>query len=324
MRLKKTKKCLWITLVILIFFLMILECQVAADSVRIYQDPTFDYYVSLLWEILKRITVIMPMWLLSLLGLVRSYLGENWFPFAVKIPVYITKSILAVTTILLIGVYVAEVVYTEQSKDPYTVQYMMEKWFDGLKTILSWTLFYGVLLYIEQWCISQNYSLQNIRKKQLWVVVTLFLTLTILFELSCVDLWYIPLSSVNSPNTLEDYYLWWFSLYLVVFILPLWFFSIRKTVRVFKDNKQWLTLSTILSPKSTILITLAVTGLMVWQIQECRDWSKSGLNCDIPEYAEAAVMAHLFQAMMCGLAVFYTLCLLLKQILVVRREKREQ
>ena len=93
--------------------------------------------------------------------------------------------------------------------------------------------------------------------------MTIFLSYLIVTFLGCVDLWYIPLSRVDSPNNLEDYHLWWFSLYSAVFFLPLWFFSARKTVRLFMDNTQWLTLTTILPKKITVLIALAATGLVV-------------------------------------------------------------
>lgn len=188
--------------------------------------------------------------------------------------------------------------------------------------MLAWILFYGILLYIEQWCIQRNCSRQNIRKKQAWVTVTVFLTLMISFFLGAVDLWYIPLSHVDDPNALEDYLLWWFSLYNAVFILPLWFFSARKTIRLFK-NEQWLTLSFIIPPKITVLTVLILLGLTVWQILEYRCFSALRSTSEIPEHAEAAATGHLFRAMIWGLALFYMLCLLVKQIRSARREHSE-
>lgn len=230
------KRLLWIMLVILASMLMIWRFQIASESVRIYQEPTASYYISLGWEILKELTILMPIWLLSLLGLARSFFGEKWLPFSEMIPVCVTKIILATSALLLVGISVAGAVYSIYTEDSYVTQHMMENRFEAWKTMLAWLLFYGILLYIEQWCIRRNCSRQFIRKIQAWVAVTSFLTLIILFELSCVDLWYIPLSHVGSPNTLEDYYLWWFSLYSAVFILPLWFFAARKTIRLFKNN----------------------------------------------------------------------------------------
>jgi hypothetical protein len=129
---------------------------------------------------------------------------------------------------------------------------------------------------------------------------------------------------VDSPNNLEDYYLWWFSLYTAVFFLPFWFFSARKTVRAFKDNPQWLTLTTIIPKTITVLIALAATGFMVQQIQECRYWNEWTEFADLPEYGEAAAMGHTFQAMMWGLLLFYMICLFVKQIRAARKTKREQ
>lgn len=77
------KKCLWVMLVILISVLMIGKGQAAL------------YDAALPWEILKGIAAILPVWLLSLLGLARSFFGENWFPFAEKIPVRIINYTLA-------------------------------------------------------------------------------------------------------------------------------------------------------------------------------------------------------------------------------------
>lgn len=66
--------------------------EIDSEKVRIYQEPNFDYYVSLFWEILKELAILLPLWLLSLLGLARSFRGENWLPFAEKVPERMTKS----------------------------------------------------------------------------------------------------------------------------------------------------------------------------------------------------------------------------------------
>lgn len=317
------KKCMWGLFVLLITYLMILAGKDASGNVWSEGNPTFRYYVSLLWEILMGIAVFVPVWLLALLGLVRCYLGENWFPFAKKIPVRVTKTVMAVSAILMVCVLAAEKIYLTYASYPFWERYTIEECFDGWQTLFAWTLFYGMLLYIEQWCIRRNDSRQIIRKKQIWVTVTLFLTWFILFELSCVELWYTPLERVGDLNTLEDYDLWWFSLYAAVFFLPLWFFSARKTVRLFKRDEQWLMLTTIISKKITALIALVATGLMVWQLRESSSDRARIPFFDIPEYLEASATGHMVQAMIWGLLLFYTICLLIKQIRLVRREKCE-
>ncbi len=317
------KKCMWIMLVILMSFLMFQAGQAASKNIWINGDPTFQSYIALSWEILKGIAAIIPVWLLSLLGLARSFFGENWFPFAEKIPVHITKVILVTGVILLIGITAAGAVYSEFTED-FHAQYRMEHIVEGWQNVFAWVLFYGSLLYAEQWCIQRNCSRQNIRKKQAWITVTFLLTCLIVASLRGMDLWYIPLDYVDSPNRLEDYLLWWYSLYMAVFFLPPWFFSARKTVRLFKNNTQWLTLSTIISKRITALIALMLTGLVVWQIQEYRSCISWLSFSEVPEHAEAMAVGHEFQAMIWGLALFYMLCLLAKQILAVRRAKREQ
>ena len=318
------KKCLWGLLVILMTYLMIQAGRDASDNIWIEGEPTLRFYIALSWEILKGIAAILPVWLLSLLGLARSFFGENWFPFAQKIPIRVTKWILATAVILLIGVFVAEKVYLKYTTVPFWTRDTVKESFGQWQSAFLWTLFYGMLLYIEQWCIRRNESRQMIRKKQIWVTVTIFLMWLILLELSCVDLWYISLSHVDCPNDLEDYYLWWFSLYTVVFFLPFWFFSIRKIIRAFKDNAQWLTLATIIPKTITVSIALISAGFMVQQIQECRYWNEWTECADLPEYGEAAAMGHIFQAMMWGLLLFYMICLFVKQIRAARRAKCEQ
>lgn len=318
------KRLLWILLMAMVSALMIWQFQIDAEKVRIYQEPDYDYYLSLFWEVLKELAILLPIWLLSLLGLVRSFLGENWFPFAKKIPAQTTKIILAVTVPLLVGATIAGALYSEYTNDSYAIQDMMEYRFEAWKTTLAWILSYDILLYIEQRGIQRNCSRKNIRKQQVWVTVTIALLWMILFELSCVDLWYTPLNYVGSPNTLEDYCLWWFSLYSAVFLLPFLFLSARKVIRLFKNNAQWLTLSVIVPPKITILTSLILTGLMVWQIHESRSDSAMIAAFDVPEHMEAAAVGHKCQAIIWGLALVYMICLLVKQILAVRRAKREQ
>lgn len=230
---------------------------------------------------------------------------------------------MAASAILLIGVSVWEALYSEYTKDPFDVQYRMESRFDSWQTVLVWILFYGILLYVEQWCLRRNDSRQLIRKKQLWVIATIMLAQMVLTSLGGVRLWYIPLGHVGSPNTLEDYGLWWFSLYIAVSFLPLCFFSTRKTIRLFKNDAQWLTLSAIIPQKVTALISLLLSGVMAWQIQEYRSASAWVAFSEVPEYTEARAMGHMFQAMIWGLALIYTICLLIKQTVTACRAKHK-
>lgn len=323
MKLKNYLKILlWVLLVAVVSGLMVWRFHIASESVRIYQEPNFDYYASLFWEILKELAILLPIWLLCLLGLARSFLGENWFPFAAKIPVQATKLIMVITASLLVCVAIASALYMEYTNDIYAIRSMIEYRFEAWRSTLAWVLFYDILLYIEQRGIQRNCGRKIIRKQQTWATMTIALIWMILFELSCVDLWHIPLNYVDSPNTLEDYYLWWFSLYSAFFLLPFLFFSARRAIRSFKDNTQWLTLSAIVPKKITLLSALVSTGFMVKQIQESRYWNEWAERADVPEYGEAAALGHTFQALMWGLALFYTICLLTKQIVAVCRAKR--
>ena len=316
------KKCLWIMLVFFLSFLMLWAGRDASENIWIEGEPTFRYYVAIFWEILKGIAVLVPVWFLVLVGSVRSFMGENWFPFSEKIPARTTKIMLVVSAVLLVGVTTVSAVYSEFAEVPYRVRYAMENRLEEVQTVSAWILFYSILLCVEQWCIKKNCGRQDIRKKQRWVIVTIFLTWLILVELSCVDLWYIPLSYVDCPNDLEDYDLWWFALYSAVFYVPLLFFAARKTVRLFKNNTQWLTLSTIVPKKVTTLIALVSTGFMIAQIQESRYWNDWAEIADVPEYGQAAATGHTFQAMMWGLVLFYAICLLVKQLRAAHRAKR--
>lgn len=318
------RKCLWIILTVLMSLVVLQAGYVASGNIWIDGEPTFRYYVALAWEILKGIAVFMPVWLLTLLGLARSFFGKNWFPFTEKIPIRLTKNILVAAAILLVSVSVAGVIYTEYTADTYRIRYAIGTIFERWQTVFAWILFYSVLLYVEQWCIQRNCPRQDIRKKQRWVTVTIFLMCLIFFELSCVDLWYIPLELVGDLNSLEDYDLWWFSLYSAIFVLPLWFLSMRKMIRLFKNNEQWLTISTIIPKKITAPIALILTCLMVWQIQESRSDRARIPSFDVPEYLEAAATGHTFQALICGLALFYTLCLLVKQIRLTCKIKHQE
>lgn len=316
------KKFVWIVLVLLLSFLMILAGQDASNNIWIEGEPTFRYSIAMLWEILKGIAVFVPVWLLSLLGLARSFLGENWFPFAEKIPIRVTKGILSAAVILLIGIFAAEKAYSEYTTVPFWVRDRVEESFGEWQIVFVWILFYGMLLYIEQWCLRRNDSLLMIRRKQLWVTVTVFLSYLTVTCFGGVELWYIPLSHVDCPNNLEDYCLWWFSLYLAVFFVPLMLFAARKTARLFKNNAQWMTLSLIVPKKITALVALVSTGCMIVQIRESRYWKDWVETADLPEYGEVAAMGHTFQALMWSLVLFYAICLLVKQLRAAHRAKR--
>ena len=314
------KKCIWFALVILMSWVLILEGKAIVDMILDYPDLTVGDYDLLDWTLQKLIVFHLPIWFLVLLGLIRSFLGGNWFPFAERIPVSVTKTVMAAAAILWVGLAVFSAVYLRQIQKSYDLYFRMESVFSRWRTVFPVILYYSVLLYIEQWSIQRNCSRQDTRKIQVWITVTLFLTCLIAVFVGGVGLGYIPLGYVDSLNRLEDYYLWWFYLYLAVFLLPLWFFSARKTVRLLRGDAQWLTLSTILPKKMTAWIALILTGLMVWQIQEGRYYG--ALTMDVPEYAEAAAMGHMYQAMLWGLALFYMLCLLVRQIRSAHKVKR--
>lgn len=312
------KKCIWIVLVVLLSFLMVQTGRNVTKNIWFEGGPTIHYYAALFQEILRGIAAIVPVWFLSVVGLARSFLGENWFPFAERIPVWMTKAVLAVSVILLIGVAVADATYSGNS---FQVRHRMESIFEQLQTVSAWVLFYSILLYVEQWCLQRSCSRQDIRKKQIWVAVTFFLTWLIQGLISCIALWYIPLSRVGCPNDLEDYFLWWFSLFSAVFILTFLFFSARKTVRLFKKQDQWMALSTKVPKKITVLTVLVSIGFMIRQIQESRYWRAWAENADLPEYGEASAMGHTFQAMLWGMLLFYAICLLIKQLWAARRAR---
>ena len=319
---RNLKRCIWIALVILMSCLLILKGKAVVDAILVPSELTVRDYDHLDWSLQKLVLFHLPIWCLALLGLLRSFLGENWFPFAERIPISVTKAVMAAAAILWAGLAVFSVVYLEHTKKSYDLYFQMESLFSRWRTVFPFILYYAALLYMEQRCIQKNCSRQSIRKKQLWFTVTLFLTFMVLFCLGGVKLWYIPLSHVDNPNTLEDFDLWLFSLYFgVLFLLP-WFLSARKTVRLFRHEK-WLSLSSLIPRKLTVLTALILTGFTAWQILECRNWSKLLLSSDLPEYAQAAASLHLFYAMIGGLALFCTICLLIRQLRVAHKEKRQ-
>lgn len=315
-------RCIWFALVILMSCLLIPEGQAVANTILFHADPAVRDYDQLAWSLQKMIVFYFPIWCLAFLGLLRSFLGENWFPFAERIPISVTKAVMAAAAILWVGAAVFSAVYLRQIQKSYDLYFRMESVFSRWRTVFPVILYYSVLLYIEQWSIQKNCSRQNIRKRQLWFTVTVFLTLMILLFLGGVKLWYIPPSHVDSPNTLEDFDLWLFSLYFGVLFLPLWFLSARKTIRLFK-HESWLSLSAIIPRKLTVLTALILTGFIAWQILECRDWSKLLLASDLPVRIQAAVSLHLFYVMVGGLAFLCTICILIRQLWTTHKEKQQ-
>ena len=319
---RNANRCLWLALVLLMSGVLILEGKAVVDTILAHPDLTVRDYDHLDWALQKTTVFYLPIWCLALLRLLRSFLGENWFPFAERIPMSVTKAVVVVAAALWIGLAVFSAVYLKQIQKSYDLYYRMESVFSRWGTVFPVILYYAALLYIEQWCIQRKCTRQSIRKKQLWFTVTLFLTFMVLFCLGGVKLWYIPLSHVDSPNTLEDFDLWLFSLYFGVLFLPPWFLSARKTIRLF-GHEGWLSLSAVIPRKVTVLTTLALTGFIAWQIGECRNWSKLLLTSDLPEYGQAAANLHLFYAMVGGLAFLCTICILIKQLRATYKEKQQ-
>ena len=194
---RNANRCLWLALVLLMSGVLILEGIAVVDAILVHPDITARDYDRLDWALQKMIVFYLPIWCLALLGLLRSFLGENWFPFAQRIPMSVTKAVMVVAAALWIGFAVFSAVYLKQIQKSYDLYYRMESVFSRWRTVFPVVLYYSALLYIEQWCIQKKCSRQNIRKKQLWFTVTLFLTFMVLFCLGGVKLWYIPLSHVG-------------------------------------------------------------------------------------------------------------------------------
>lgn len=315
------KKALWILTVALVTVVMIRVGRNALGNIWISREPDARYYYLVTWEIVERTAVILPVWLLSLLGLARSFLGENWFPFAGMIPILATKRILAAAAAALIGVSAAAAVYGAYTKDLYAVRYMVKERFRDTENILAWILFYGMLLYIEQWCLSVKEGRKQIAKKQVWFSVTILLTWILRELISCCALWYTPMMAVNNLNAQEDYFLWWFSMILVVLYFPLWFFCARGTIRLF-GKAQWLSLSRIIPWKLAALAGSGLAGLLFRQILKYRACIAWTAMSDVPEYTQARAVGYLARSMIYGLMLFYDTILLSKQFLAARRSKR--
>lgn len=223
-----------------------------------------------------------------------------------------TRIVFVATAILLIGVTAAGSVYTANATGSLDIRYQTEETFRSLRTLLAWVLYYTGLLYMEQWCLRRNCSRKSIRQRQLWGTITVVLTRLIWVAFSCADMWYIPLNLVDSPNRLEDYFLWCYSLCSAAFCIPLWFLAARKTIRLFR-NDQWLRLSDKIPGSVTTLAALIFAWLTAWQVREalvCWEWQAIS---EMPEHAQAMETAHEAQAFLWTLALIYTLLLLRKQ-----------
>lgn len=95
----------------------------------------------------------------------------------------------------------------------------------------------------------------------------------------------------------------------------------QKTIRLFKHESR-LSLSAIIPRKLTVLTALILTGFTVWQVLECRNWSALCLSSDLPERIQAGANLHLFYAMVGGLALFCTICILIRQLRAAQNEKQ--
>ena len=162
---RNVKRCIWLTLVILMSGVLILEGIAVVDTILAHPDLTVRDYDHLDWALQKMTVFYLPIWCLALLGLLRSFLGENWFPFAQRIPMSVTKAVMVVAAALWIGFTVFSAVYWKQIQKCYDLYYRMESVFSRWRTVFPVVLYYSALLYIEQWCIQKKCSRQNIRKK---------------------------------------------------------------------------------------------------------------------------------------------------------------
>lgn len=165
-------------------------------------------------------------------------------------------------------------------------------------------------------------KVKEIMKKGILVILTACLTFWVLLGLSCMMTWYTPVDAVQSLNDLEDYYLWRVCANMIVFHLPLLFLCARQTIRVFLNKPQWLRISTVIPKPVTAMAALVLAGLVVWQIVEYRSMLSWIPLSEVPEHAEAMAMGYWHQAMLYGMVLFDTLCLLAKQIWAARRAKR--
>lgn len=164
-------------------------------------------------------------------------------------------------------------------------------------------------LWSLQLLARQHWGRNKLWKTRIWITVTVGLLNVILLQLSFIDIWYVPLRYVDSPNRLEDYFLWWSCLFNALFLAPLCFLAARKTVRLHK-GKQWLSLSELLPMKVTCLAALVLVGLMV---AVHRKYSGYG-GSDVPEYGSALGIAGLCQTLLLLTGLVYVLWILVKQL----------
>lgn len=316
-------KCLWTILTIAVSLIFFQECAAAWEQRPIHQGPSFTYFASMvpMWmPEMKQAVLFCSFWLLTLLGFVRSFLGQNWFPITEKISLRTTKRIIWITCVLLLGTVVAGAAYAEHSQAHRVIQDMAESILDGVHYLLALVLFYSVQILGEQLCQQKKCSRRDIWKMRIWITVTALLLYLICVNISCVDMWYIPLEFVDCLNELEDYYLWWFCFFNAVFCAPLCFFSARKAIRIYK-GPQWLVLSEKIPKVIAILAAVTFAGLLVWNVKEYMDCLSWRALCEVPEYADAVEMKHTFRALLSGTGLFYALYIFVKQ---ARATKKKQ
>lgn len=160
-------------------------------------------------------------------------------------------------------------------------------------------------------------------KKSLWCLLTLGMSgLMVWGFLRGVQMWYIPLHLVDSPNAGEDYMLWNLCLLCTAFLLPFWFLAIRKTVRLFRGD-HWLPVSRYIPKPVTVLAAAAFLGLTIWQAREAASSSRYIPHSEVPEYTRAAATGHTVHAAIYGIALFWVLYLFVKQVMAQGKRPKE-
>lgn len=320
------KKSLWSIVALAITALLVQSCYVAwprlpdpADfSPVFYGDLVSDWVAT--WS---TVVFLLPLWLLSLLELGKAFLGEDRFHIAEKIPLRFTKVSILVILIMLIVWSTVGAAYLNQLNLDLGTKLIVESGFLFMQEVLAVALFYSVQLLGQQYCIRKGCSRRDIWKMRFWITITALLVWFELLLLEGMDMWYAPLHYVDNLNTLEDYYLWQFCLFLVVFFLPFCFFAARKAIRICK-GPRWLSLSEMIPRKVSGLLSLSLLGLTLWRILEYRDYTSSDRHCDVAEIVEASAMGRFFQILICGLCLFYAVCIWVKQIITKCRNRNKE
>ena len=139
---RNANRCLWRALVLLMSGVMILEGIAVVDAILVHPDITARDYDRLDWAFQKMIVFYLPIWCLALLGLLRSFLGENWFPFAQRIPMSVTKAVMVVAAALWIAFAVFSAVYLKQIQKSYDLYDRMESVFSSWRTVFPVVLYW--------------------------------------------------------------------------------------------------------------------------------------------------------------------------------------